>query len=497
MHTLRALKLEPDLNSLVTFLEERLENSRNLVYYASGRAVKEAYFLLPFDNIVLVDYAFSDVFSVKGKVITIGLTALEATAVFKEAGVRFDAFVCINEGLWEGGGSYPIQGNWSMSTILPVLKEEYLHIACPEYYGKRKWKKIFNLPQKAILLSEKEEGYIDPTIFSDYYRYGKEFCVWRVSKQVGTAASFMAGTRKIIVQRKNIWDDYSLLDRILVRCPPKEVQNLLKNTYKAVPLSRDHTAKHILEFCNANKVVKLGLSPWRNGQYNTFIKFLKENEEMYPYPKELFFYHLHKNDFQQLYMQAGVNPHDGIRVSKETNDKMVEPVSNFSSTKRTKILFLHGYGSPLTIPKRQILEQYGEVVAPSIEYQDKNYFPDLLELAEKADIIIGSSFGGHTGHLLSSLFNKPALLFNPAFVKSIPQPDLREVIIPNLKSGYTQIVLGKTDTVIPFQENLTYITKELEFKSLTLTVIDDMEHRVPENILAEQMEKFIKASGSK
>lgn len=158
-------KPQLDVQSLAAMLCERLKTGKSLVYFASGRRVRKEYYALPYDHIVLVDYNFRSTFAMRGKVIIIGITALQATSVFKAAGVKFDAFVCINEGLSEGGGYYAINGNWSMGTILPILKDTYLHIACPAYYGRTRWReKLFNLPQQANLLDATDPEYINPGV---------------------------------------------------------------------------------------------------------------------------------------------------------------------------------------------------------------------------------------------------------------------------------------------------------------------------------------------
>lgn len=309
-------KTQQDVQSLAAMLRERLQTGKSLVYYASGRVVRKEYYHLPYDHIVLVDYNFRSTFAVRGKVIIVGMTALQATAAFIKAGIKFDAFVCINEGLSEGGGYYPINGNWSMGTILPILKDTYLHIACPEYYGRTRWReKLFNLPHKAELLNASDPDYIDPMTFSEYSYWAERAGIWRVTKQPGKSATFKAGNRTITLQHKNIWDDYDMLDTLMVRCTPQEAKNLHQLGSKAMPHWRTNyeyrgcdyksNFEQILHYCNLHRIEKLGLTPWLGGNYNRFIDYLKANEARYPYPQEVYFYHLHHNDYQQLYQQAG------------------------------------------------------------------------------------------------------------------------------------------------------------------------------------------------
>lgn len=154
------------------------------------------------------------------------------------------------------------------------------------------------------------------------------------------------------------------------------------------------------------------------------------------------------------------------------------------------ILYLHGYNGSLSPAKHAILERYGNVAAPAIAYDKPDYFKKLTDLARTADVIIGSSFGGHTAYLFSLLFDKPTLLFNPAFVTKSPVPDLGGITIPNSKTSHTRIVLGKLDNVIMHKDNLAYVTKKLNSVDVQIVAIDGLGHRIPEEVFEEQMVGF-------
>ncbi|MEJ8803437.1 hypothetical protein [Pontibacter sp. H249] len=291
-------------NSVITpiknLLRQQLKDKNNLIYFASGKRIREGYEGLPYDNVVLVDKSFKETVSINGKIICIGLDSVQATALFKSISVKFSAICCINEGLAEGGGFFAVQSNWSLTNILPIMHDEYIHIACPEYYGQRKWKKYFNLPQEATLLDEHDADYINPHMFSDYYKYGKEFCVWKVKKKASEPVSFKHGSRKITVQRKNIWEDYDVLDSLFVRCSPIEAKNL-KNVAPKAEILKNYTFEQILKFCTRNQIKSIGLSPWLRHNYNGFLNFIKENDKKYFFPQTLNFYHVNAGDFKQLY----------------------------------------------------------------------------------------------------------------------------------------------------------------------------------------------------
>jgi len=120
-------------------LKKRMRPGKTLVYFASGGRVREEYYSLPYDNVILVDYTFRDrqctVRRCGGNVICIGLDALEAVWLFRTTGVKIDAFVAINEGLSEGGGRYVINSDIFLGYALPVLADPFIHIGMVEYYG--------------------------------------------------------------------------------------------------------------------------------------------------------------------------------------------------------------------------------------------------------------------------------------------------------------------------------------------------------------------------
>lgn len=154
------------------------------------------------------------------------------------------------------------------------------------------------------------------------------------------------------------------------------------------------------------------------------------------------------------------------------------------------ILYLHGYNGSLTPAKQAILERYGNVAAPAIAYDRSDYFNKLTDLAHTTDVIIGSSFGGHTAHMLSLLYDKPSLLFNPAFITKSPAPDLTGLTIPLSKASYTCIVLGKLDDVIMYRDNLEFVSRKLELNNVRVVEVDGLGHRIPEEVFEEQVVGF-------
>ena len=97
-----------------------------------------------------------------------------------------------------------------------------------------------------------------------------------------------------------------------------------------------------------------------------------------------------------------------------------------------KILYLHGLESKLSQEKRAVLERFGEVLAPHLDYYNN---PETIESIlnnyekEGIDVVIGSSIGGFAAYYVSTVLKKPALLFNPALRKRSVEQSIPSVTI--------------------------------------------------------------------
>ena len=157
-----------------------------------------------------------------------------------------------------------------------------------------------------------------------------------------------------------------------------------------------------------------------------------------------------------------------------------------------KILYLHGLNSKLKDEKRKILEEYGQVLAPDIDYSDKHFQPDLI-LEQfpntKFNVVMGSSMGALNAYAISEIIGRPALLFNPPLTK------YQEV---ESKSKFTrglspkQILLGGSDDVVDAAETLNFLGQNLQKSELNIKVLPQLGHRIPIDVFADQVEEFFK-----
>ena len=158
-----------------------------------------------------------------------------------------------------------------------------------------------------------------------------------------------------------------------------------------------------------------------------------------------------------------------------------------------KILYIHGLDSSLSPEKQNILERYGKVEAPAIDYENNpmriKWLFDTYKNA-KIDIIIGSSMGGFAGYHLSKMLRIPALIFNPAlFERSVEQAIPKT---PESNGRVIYIVLGSKDNIVDPKSTLNFLGGILSQKqNYNIQIRHDLEHRIPVAVFEEEIVRFM------
>lgn len=157
------------------------------------------------------------------------------------------------------------------------------------------------------------------------------------------------------------------------------------------------------------------------------------------------------------------------------------------------ILYLHGLDSSLSTEKRSILEKYGAVYAPQIDYRkDANSIETILSHFNSMHInaIVGSSMGGFAAYYIADALQQPALLFNPALAyRSVPQETPN---IANPNSNLKHIVLGAKDETIDPKTTLEFLSKSIGIDNYNIKIRQDLAHGIPEEIFKEEVKAFFK-----
>lgn len=159
------------------------------------------------------------------------------------------------------------------------------------------------------------------------------------------------------------------------------------------------------------------------------------------------------------------------------------------------ILYLHGLESKLSPSKRSVLERFGTVVAPDLDYRkNPNVFDLLLNLNKehKFDVAIGSSMGGFMAYYFANAVNRPALLFNPA----LPHRPVTQNIpaINTLNTASTlHFALGGQDDIIKANDNLKWLSENrLPNTAIKISIHNQMGHQIPLAIFENEANEFFR-----
>ena len=155
------------------------------------------------------------------------------------------------------------------------------------------------------------------------------------------------------------------------------------------------------------------------------------------------------------------------------------------------ILYLHGLDGSLSEPKRNILEQYGSLHAPQLDYRNQSQCMRLVYEQYKnisLDRIIGSSMGGFIGYYLADALNCKALLFNPALAARPVEQEIMDFKIQNAQTK--MLLLGAEDTVVPPSQTLKFLSEQHLGCDHHISIQQGLAHRIPITTFETAMQRF-------
>lgn len=280
---------------------------KTLVYFASGPD-REEYQDLDFDKIYLIDNYFRNrnrfqnrVVS-KGKIRCIGMDCLESIEYLKKEKVKIDCFVSLNEGLYEGGGSYAINSDMFLGYAMPLFKDQYIHIMNKEYYHNH-YNVSMDLPYVFEEIKDNDNSYIKPDIFSKYKWVTNNAKVFIMNKKTNTIVEFLLSpTRKVKIIHDSIWNYYDYLDVLVVSYSKQGQQDFFDRIPKVLN-SKSIELDKIFDYCKENKINKIGFTPLGYNYNKYLIKRLSNYDLMYL--REVIMFHLNRNDYREIKEYVG------------------------------------------------------------------------------------------------------------------------------------------------------------------------------------------------
>lgn len=155
------------------------------------------------------------------------------------------------------------------------------------------------------------------------------------------------------------------------------------------------------------------------------------------------------------------------------------------------ILYLHGLQSKLSPEKRKVLEKYGDVYAPDLDYNIKHIQPELiLEKVKETEInvVIGSSMGALNSYIISDLIGRPCLLFNPPLSKHEGDYKLKTEYIK--RDSFKQLILGGIDDIVDPKETLSFLANHIQKEEIDIHIDPKLGHRIHLDIFETQTKIF-------
>ncbi len=150
------------------------------------------------------------------------------------------------------------------------------------------------------------------------------------------------------------------------------------------------------------------------------------------------------------------------------------------------ILYLHGLESKLSDEKSALLEKYGQVIAPDMDYtSNPNMITSLFNEYHNQgiDVIIGSSMGGFAGYHLANAFGVCAMLYNPALPYRGITKQIEPTDLPVNNPKVMRIVLGGQDTVIKAKDNLEFLAQHISSTTdFSIVIRKDLGHQIPVDV---------------
>jgi hypothetical protein len=291
---------------------------KTMLYLVSG-SFKNEYINLPFDSMYFInsDRALKKSFQgYPNRVKFIGKDALCAIDVLKKDGVKIDYLVVINEGLYEGGASYPIFSDFLMGYLSPILKDEFILITDLQPYLTTHYKALTKLDFGVLKIEEvlsTHPKYIAPSLFTEYYHtkdvnFGQVFVMKKVKQH--SLLSLFSSKFNVSLVHGSIWHDELDLDFIGLNL--NNSVPLRGSVIRGVSTSKDFflsktnvhniyglSMKEIIQQAESQGSIKIGIVPWGYSDYSYTLPFLSQLETKSI--KEIRFYHLNASDFSAIY----------------------------------------------------------------------------------------------------------------------------------------------------------------------------------------------------
>lgn len=308
--------LKTDLNDL----------GRTFIYFASGTTLlEERYDLVPFDTFFLIDYLFDDykliITDNNKKIYCLPCDLITGLCILKEVGVQVDAICSLNDGQELGFGFYSTLSTLVLSVAEPLLKDDLIVFSSKSYQKShgafQVVKNFLSLPyltKKELKIKDDIIAYnvdFDYTLLTTYHYVNAPVEVFHFSKKtIPQEVIIKYKGLNIHLVKGNIFNYYNVLDlSMLIFKNAFQYKHFKFNfnnvveargTYRLQGTDYDFNCqKNIVSVIDNLKIKSIGFTPQNNKSKDwiDLLNILCKSTSL----TDIYFFHLNKNDFQQLY----------------------------------------------------------------------------------------------------------------------------------------------------------------------------------------------------
>jgi len=154
-----------------------------------------------------------------------------------------------------------------------------------------------DLPFRKEEIQKNDKRYLDPFIFSKARYHKGHAKIFQMTRITDKQVIELNPKLKLEVIHDSIWNFYDTLDVLVLSCTEQGQQGFFNKISKV--LNKNYfNLDEIFNYCELNKVKKIGFTPWARGDYKNFIRKVKNYNE--DFPKEILLFHLNKMDYQDV-----------------------------------------------------------------------------------------------------------------------------------------------------------------------------------------------------
>lgn len=283
---------------------------KKVLLYVSSTAYNERYQELPFDYVILnrLDSQIRSMQLVDDKVILMPYDNNKALRLLKNAKVKIQCFVGIQDGCVDGGNYECVNSPQFFGRLSPILDDKVIYITnhwsiSNGAYGNNvvNGNGFFNSHYRKVEIDDTFPQIAPEFRFCNNESDDKRKIFVAIKKRTNLPdLSFKLGNIEIKVSHASVWDyedDFNCLIHSLLRSKNQYLAGVQRRHY-ADTTRYENNIQILLDDANTKKWEHIGTIPFMNNSYQEFIELCRNWQG--EYPKSIHLCHLEDRDLAYL-----------------------------------------------------------------------------------------------------------------------------------------------------------------------------------------------------